>query len=126
MLAFDTDLAPIVGQQVTLTADNAQSANARIDLLMNRAAAPFRSKSLGGPTMECDLVATITRNGRVATLLYDPARRLFVSDDSSAPLSDSALRAMAAVPGQEVTYTAATPGSGPRLLGQPVLPNRRR
>ena len=120
MLAFDSDLAPVVGQQVTLTASNASSAYPRIDLLIRRAGTPFTSKSLNGVTVECDLVATVVRNGRVETLLYDPARNLFGS------LSDSALRALAAVPGQEVTYTAATPGSGRRLQGQEVFRNRRR
>ncbi len=115
LLAFDSDLAPIVGQQVTLTADNGPSAGARIDLLIQRASAPFTSKSLGGTVMECDLVARIVKGGRVMTLLYDPAAKNFTPDDGSSPLSDSALRALAAVPGQEVTYTAATPGSGLRL-----------
>jgi hypothetical protein len=49
------------------------------------------------------------------TLLYDPATGNFNPDDGSAPLSDGALRALAATAGQEVTYTAATPGSGLRL-----------
>jgi hypothetical protein len=120
MLAFDSDLAPVVGQQVTLTSTNAAAANPRIDLLMRRAATPFTSKSLDGVTVECDLVATVVRNGRVEANLYDPASKLF------GPLSDSALRALAAAPGQEVTYLAATPGSGRRLIGQEVLRNRRR
>lgn len=120
MLAFDTDLAPVVGQQVTLTKDNAGAANPRIDLLLRRAAAPFLSKALDGVTVECDVVATVVRNGRVESYLYDPATRLFGT------LSDSALRALAAAVGQEVTYTAATPGSGRRLVGQEVARNRRR
>lgn len=120
MLAFDTDLAPVVGQQVTLTSTNAGAANPRIDLLMRRAAAPFMSKALDGLTVECDLVATVARNGRVDSFLYDPTSRLFGT------LSDSALRALATTPGQEVTYTAATPGSGRRLVGQEVARNRRR
>ncbi len=126
MLAFDTDLAPIVGQQVTLTGDNAGSVNPRVTLLMQRAAAPFTSKALNGLTTECDLIATLARNGRVTTLLYDPTSKLFTPADGKNPLSDSALRALASVPGQEVTYTAATPGSGRRLQGQGILQNRRR
>jgi hypothetical protein len=47
--------------------------------------------------------------------LYDPAGNNFIPDDGSAPISDAAIRAFAATPGQEVTYTAATPGSGPRV-----------
>ena len=40
MLQFDNDIAPIVGQQVTLTATNGLVAGPRIDLLIARAAAP--------------------------------------------------------------------------------------
>ena len=48
MLAFDTDLAPIVGQQVTLDAGNAGVAGPRINTLMARAGAGFTSLTLGG------------------------------------------------------------------------------
>jgi hypothetical protein len=34
MLAFDSDLAPVVGQQVTLSSENAAAARPRIDLLI--------------------------------------------------------------------------------------------
>jgi len=115
VLAFDSDLAPIVGQQVTLTADNSAAAGPRIDLLIRRASAPFVSKSLGGQVLECDLVAQVVQNGRVTSFLYDPAARNFIPGDGSAPISDAALRAFASTPGQEVTYTAATPGSGERM-----------
>ena len=116
LLAFDTDLAPVVGQQVTLASDNAAAVGPRIDLLMKRASAPFVSKALGGDSMECDLVARVVQNGRVVSLLYDPAAGNFIPDDGSARIDDAALRALAATPGQEVTYTAATPGSGSRLV----------
>jgi CubicO group peptidase (beta-lactamase class C family) len=49
MMAFDTNQAPIVGQQVTLTATNGSVAGPRIDLLVQRANAG-----------ECDLIATTT------------------------------------------------------------------
>ena len=115
MLAFDTDLAPIVGQQITLTSDNAAAVGPRIDLLMQRAAAPFTSKALNGAVTECDLVAHVVQNHRVKGFLYDPATHTFVPDDNSGAISDAALRSMAAIAGQEVTYTAATPGSGARV-----------
>jgi DNA-binding beta-propeller fold protein YncE len=127
LLAFDSDLAPIVGQQVTLTADNSQSAAARIDLLIQRASTPFTSRVLDAPTMECDLVARTVQNGRVRNFLYDPAARRFAPDDGTAPLAGDAIRALARTPGQEVTYTAVTPGSGTRMLGisEKFIRNRR-
>ena len=115
LLAFDTDLAPIVGQQVTLTSDNASAVGPRIDLLIRRASAPFTSKALNGVVTECDLVAHVVQNGRIMGYLYDPVANSFIPDDESARLSDASLRALAATQGQEVTYTAATPGSGSRL-----------
>jgi hypothetical protein len=116
ILSFDTDLAPVVGQQVTLTSDNAAAVGARIDLLMARAAAPFVSKALGGSVTECDLVAQVVQNGRVTSYLYDPSANNFVSDDGTAAISGAALRSLASNAGQEVTYTAATPGSGHRIV----------
>jgi hypothetical protein len=115
MLAFDTDLAPIVGQQVTLTNQNAGAVSPRITLLERRAAAPFTSKILGGTVTECDLVASVVQGGTVKGYLYHPSSAAFVPGDASAPLSDTALRALAAVAGQEVTYTCAPPGSGARI-----------
>src|SRR5262249_11822737 len=51
-LAFDTNHAPIVGQQVTLTAGNGATANPRIDLLIARCTAGSDHPA------ECDLVAS--------------------------------------------------------------------
>jgi DNA-binding beta-propeller fold protein YncE len=116
MLAFDTDLAPIVGQQVTLTAGNGAVVGPRIDLLKSRAGAAFVSKSLGGQVMECDLVARVVLDAKLLTFLYDPAAGNFVGSDGTARVSDQAMRGWSATAGQEVTYTAATPGSGVRLL----------
>jgi hypothetical protein len=115
LLAFDSDLAPIVGQQITLTGANGTAVGPRIDLLIARAGAPFTSKALNGTVTECDLVAQVALNGRIMGYLYDPVAGNFIPDDGSARLSDASLRALAATPGQEITYTAATPGSGPRI-----------
>jgi DNA-binding beta-propeller fold protein YncE len=114
-LAFDTDLAPIVGQQVTLTNANGATVNPRIDLLISRARAPFASQVLGGNVRECELVAKVAFNGRVRGYLYEVTSGTWNPDDGSTNLSDSQLRALAATPGQEVTYTAVPPGSGPRI-----------
>jgi hypothetical protein len=115
ILAFDSDLAPIVGQQVTLTSLNASNAGPRIDLLIARAGTSFVSKSLGGTVMECDLVVRVVQNGRAMSFLFDPGAKNFVPDDGTPPVPDSTIRAFAATLGQEVTYTAASPGSGRRL-----------
>ena len=114
MMAFDSDLAPIVGQQVTLTSTNAAAVSGRINLLLQRAQAPFVSKELGGATTECALVARVVEAGVSRGLVYNPASQAFVAADGS-QRSDAAVRALASVPGQEVTYTCTPPGSGQRI-----------
>ncbi len=114
VLAFDTDLAPITGQQVTLTASNAAAVTARINLMEQLAGTPFTSAILGGTVTQCDLVAKVVVNQAVQGFLFNPATGSF-SSSTGASLSDSALRGLAATAGQEVTFTAVPPGSGSRI-----------
>ncbi|MFP2923803.1 YncE family protein [Pyxidicoccus sp. 3LG] len=115
MLAADTDLAPIVGQQITLTNTNASTVGSRIDLLIARARAPFASKILGGQTYEADLVAKVAVSGRVRGYLYERASGTWKPDNATANITTAALRALANTAGQEVTFTAVPPGSGLRV-----------
>ena len=119
MIAFDSDLAPIVGQQITLTSTNSAVADPRIDLMQTRCGMSFDSKVLfdlnGGAVTECDLVAKLEQSGDQRGFLYDPGSDEFDPDDGGAALADAALRALASAPGQEVTFTATPPGSGLRM-----------
>jgi len=107
VLAFDSNLAPIVGQQTTLTQTNGAAVGARIDLLIDRARAG-----------ECDLVVKGGSNdhgGGEKGYLYDVASGLFLGNRAAdAPLSDASLRQRAAQKGGELTYTCTPPGSGVR------------
>jgi hypothetical protein len=114
MLAFDSDLAPIVGQQVTLTNSNASTVGPRIDLLLQRARTAFNSKILGGAVTEADVVVKVAQGGRIRSFLFDAGAGNFRRDDGTR-LTDVSLRALATQPGQEVTYTAVPPGSGARI-----------
>ena len=122
VLAFDSDLAPIVGQQVTLTAANAAAVGPRITLLEQRARAPFTSRVLGGAVTECDLVVTLAQGGAIRGYLFDPASSSFAPSGGGARLSDAALRALAATAGQEVTFTCVPPGSGARIAATAAAP----
>jgi YVTN family beta-propeller protein len=114
MLAFDNDIAPVVGQQVTLTSTNAAIVGSRIDTLIQRAATPFTSLVLGGNVRECDLIVKGTLAGQSRGWVRNTGGT-FTPDKAIEPaLSDAALRALAAVPGQQLTYTAVPPGSGTR------------
>ena len=108
LLAFDSNLAPIVGQQVTLTPNNAGTAGPRIDLLVARA-------SVTSPRGECDLIVKGTLNGvSRGWLMVSPGR--FQTDRlTQPPLHDAALRQIASTPGQELTYTCVPAGSGVRM-----------
>jgi DNA-binding beta-propeller fold protein YncE len=115
VLAYDSDLAPIVGQQVTLTSSNSSAVGPRINLLEQRAGTQFVSKALGGTVTECDLVAKVVQGGSLTGYLYDPSSRSFFASNGTTSISDSALRGLAATPGQEVTFTCVPPGSGARV-----------
>ncbi len=116
VLAFDTDLAPVVGQQVTLDATNAAAVSPRVDLLLARAGAPFVSALLGGSSWECDVAVKGTSGGEPRGWLYERASGGFRPDRAAEPLlAKGALLALAATPGQELTFTAAPPGSGRRM-----------
>jgi hypothetical protein len=105
ILAFDSNLAPIVGQQTTLTRTNGAVVGARIDLLLSRARA-----------RECDLVAKSGGDHGEKGYLYDVASGLFRGNRAcDPPLTDAGLRQLARLQGGELTYTCAPPGSGVRL-----------
>ena len=104
LFAFDSNLAPIVGQQTTLTQGNGAVVGERIDLLIDRARAG-----------ECDLVVKSGSNQGEKGYLYDTGSGLFLGNRSSdAPVSDAGLRQRALQKGGELTYTCTPPGSGVR------------
>jgi uncharacterized protein (TIGR03437 family) len=110
VLAFDSNLAPIVGQQITLTQTNTAVAGPRINLLESRAAAS-----------ECDLVAKGKVNGQAAGFLYNPQQNTFTSAQTSATFSDAALRALAQNSGDELTFTCTPPGSGSSIAAESIV-----
>jgi hypothetical protein len=111
--AFPSNLAPIVGQQVTLRADSGADVNARIDLLQQRAATPF---VMPGNVMvtECDLIARTVIDGEERGYLFQPNGASFLADDGST-MSAQQVRGLADRAGQEVTFTCVYPGGGRRL-----------
>lgn len=116
LLAFDSDLAPIVGQQVTLDDANFTDVDARLSLLEQRAGAPFVSAILGGVTTECDLVAHGRWNNRLRSALYDPGTDTYIPDSlGDSPISAADIRTLAQAPGQATTFTCVPPGSGTRI-----------
>jgi hypothetical protein len=105
MFAFDSNLAPIVGQQITIDNSNASVVNPRIDLMLARAVAG-----------ECDVVVKGVVGG-VARGWFVPTSGSVVSDkvNETPAQSEAQLRSLAATPGQSLTYTAVPKGSGTRI-----------
>ncbi|MGE4607432.1 MAG: hypothetical protein AAEJ52_11890, partial [Myxococcota bacterium] len=65
VLAFPTDFAPVVAQQVTIGPSNfgVADVNDRIALIDARAAVDFESSILGGVVKECDVIAKTVEGG---------------------------------------------------------------
>jgi hypothetical protein len=95
MLAFDSNLFPIVGQQATLPGGSP----ARVDLLEARADAG-----------ECEL---IVRGDENEGYLYLGAGTYATNSASAPPLTSTALRAQATH--GELTWTCVPPGDGRRM-----------
>ena len=111
MLAFDTDLAPVVGQQITLDRHNAAEVGPRVDLLLERSDAAFTSEILGGEVTECDLVAKTRWFWRSKGFVHTGGGE-FLSDDGRT-VRDEDLRFFSRW--APVTYTCTPPGSGLRM-----------
>lgn len=110
LLAYDSNLYPIVGQQVTLnwrtsnTGDGEPFEIQRLKLMINRA--------LVG---ECDLIVKGVWWNRSRGLVMRKGG-LFHSDrNGERPLTVGALLAISKVPGQALTFTCVPPGSGNRM-----------
>lgn len=104
LVVFDTEFAPIVGQQATYDASTAPVAGPRIDLIVAR-----------GLAGECDVIVKGVVDGE-ARGYHQTQTGDFQSDrGAEAVLSEPTLRALGLVAGQALTYTCAPPDSGARM-----------
>ncbi|MDI1442580.1 hypothetical protein [Polyangium sp. 6x1] len=104
LLAFDSNLAPIVGQQVTVTNHNSAAAKVRLDLLVARA-------EVG----ECDLVGKTRFALHEVGFLYVGANEFTSSYQSFGTVSKTALLNLAQFFQRELTFTCVPPGTGERI-----------
>ncbi|KYF51147.1 hypothetical protein BE08_35895, partial [Sorangium cellulosum] len=103
VLAIESNMAPIVGQQVTLNHSNGTVVGPRIDLLMDRA-------DVG----ECDLVAKTQGFLHEIGFLYVGGGQFLTDRYVVPPMSDAVLRLLATHTHHDLTYTCMPPGSGVR------------
>ena len=104
LFAFDSNLAPIVGQQITLTEANEAVTAPRIDLMITRA-----------DLDECDLVAKARVHKREVGFLYVGGGAFVINRAALPAVPDLLLRQLPQLSGTELTYTCAPPGSGERI-----------
>ena len=102
-MAFDTDFAPIVGQQITRTSTNGATVDPQITLMNARDNAG-----------ECEVIVkgVVAGEARGAVRI---AGGNFQTDRDGEVLTDAQVRALANTAGQELTYTCVPPGSGERM-----------
>ncbi|ADO75557.1 YncE family protein [Stigmatella aurantiaca] len=104
LLAFESNLAPIVGQQVTLTSLNSLVAGPRIDLLVARANAG-----------ECELVAKGHMSQTEVGYLYVGGGNFKRDRQAHSLVTDAGLRLLVTTGAGALTYTCVPPGSGQRI-----------
>jgi cytochrome c peroxidase len=104
MFAFDANLKPVVGQQVTLTSTSAAATEDRVDLLIARAAAG-----------DSELVVTGTVNGEPRGWQRQGNGTFLPDRASESAWSEQSLKDLAQTAGQELTFTAVPAGTGQRI-----------
>ena len=104
VMAMDSELAPIVGQQITLTSASSTATINRIDLLRARAL-------VISPRAECDLIVKGVTNGEPRGFLMISSDR-YQSDRKSEVFSHSELIDLVNTADQTLTFTCVPPGSG--------------
>jgi YVTN family beta-propeller protein len=104
VMAMDSELLPVVGQQVTLSAASGADVHARIDLLRARA-------QVTSPRAECDLIVHGVIDGVPRSAMLQ-ANGSYQTDRADDVISDAELRALVNQNGQTLTFTCVPPGSG--------------
>jgi hypothetical protein len=104
ILAFPTNLAPIVGQQITLTASSSPAVVSRVALLRQRADAG-----------DCELVAKTELFDVEAGFVYIGSGLFKTDRRALPPITEAALHLLASHDDHPVTYTCVPSGSGQRL-----------
>lgn len=123
LMESDSDLAPVVGQQVTINKDSGTASLNRFNLLLERSLTPFKSKVMqevlarGGdsrPLTECELIAQGQVNGEYRSYLFDGTQ--FTSDKASeAAISEIDLLTLAHAGTNSLTFSCVPPGSGEQM-----------
>ncbi|MGQ9427472.1 hypothetical protein ACXYTJ_14505 [Gilvimarinus sp. F26214L] len=110
VLAFPSEMNPIVGQQVTVTPANRSRSDVsnRLNLLVQRA-------MVTTPVPECDLVASTVLNGEDVGWVMSGSQSFIPSDSARNALTLTQLLDAAESEQVPVTFTCTPPGNGTRV-----------
>ena len=117
LLAFDTESAPVLGQQVTLDDEGPTSpllpsaggtVQNRVNLLAARAL-------VTAPIPECDLIVKAAFDGEPRGWWMSGANAFRPDRDGAATVTLGTLQSHADTPGRELTFMCVPPGSGERF-----------
>jgi len=108
VMAVDSDMAPVVGQQITVSANTTADTDARVSLLIDRA-------TVTSPRPECDLIAKGVVEQEMRGYLMQPNGSFKSDRAGDAAISFTALQAIAKSPNGAITFSCVPPGSGVRL-----------
>jgi YVTN family beta-propeller protein len=110
VLAFPSDMNPIVGQQVTVTPANAEQSEvrSRVDLLVQRA-------QVTSPVPECELVAKGVMGGQSRGWVMNSSLDFLPDRTGDSPQPLAGLLALAKGEGANLTFTCVPPGNGTRI-----------
>ncbi len=103
LLGMETNLMPIIGQQVTLSGSNKTEANERVRLFFERMDAG-----------ENDVIVKGTNAGKSFGGIRLPSGNFQLDDINEPPISEKSLLALSKIEGQELTFTAVPIGTGRR------------
>lgn len=108
VMAIDSNLAPIVGQQVTLSDTSGTAAASKLGVMIQRAL-------VSNPRAECDLIAKAAIAGEKRGWLLQATRDFRSDRVAEAPYDLQSLMDIAKAPDQAMTFTCVPPGSGQRM-----------
>ena len=115
VMEFDSDLAPIVGQQATVSAISGTDTLDRVDLLIQRANSTYYTSPTVGAVKECELIAKGVVADEQRGWLYIGSDNFESDSGGELTWSKSQLLDAASEPGQSITFTCVPPGSGRRM-----------
>ncbi len=114
MFVFESNLAPSVGQQVTLTPTSGSDVTDRITLLRESAQDAFALKGFPD-AKECSLTVKGAVSGEPRGWLMDSSTPWNYTDDKGSSITHSSLLALVSSPGDELTFTCVYPQGGTRI-----------